>query len=134
MICRKIYETRIHGLCGTTVPGVVINCEHSQTKCSLNCSPQCAGYEEGGATQTPTAAQKKHNQEFIEYTANMPVRTEPIVPAKITPTAPVIVQNNIKNNISIPTRNNSPSSGCGCSGNSTTRGSYTTMTTASYVR
>jgi hypothetical protein len=136
MICRKIYETRTHGLCGTTLPGVAINCEHSQTKCSLNCSPQCAGYTEAGSVQTPTAAQKRHNQEFIEYAANRPAKTEPFVPSKITPAVPPIMQNNAQNNIKTnvqpPVRNNA--SGCGCSGNTAARGSYATKSTASYVR
>jgi hypothetical protein len=132
MLCRKIYETRKHGLCGTVVPGVKIDCEYSQTKCSLDCSSQCSGYEENGATQKPTTAQKRHNQEFIEYSATAPVRNTPIVPSKITPTAPAIVQNNAKQSIPQQANSNAQSSGCGCGGAS--KRSYTAATTASYVR
>jgi hypothetical protein len=134
MICRKIYGTRTHGLCGTTVPGVAITCAHSKTKCSLDCSPQCSGYEEVGSIKTPTAAQQKHNKEFVEYAANAPVRTEPILPAKITPApAPVIIHNNAKTIISAPTQNQVKSGGCGCSGDKN-RTNYASASSASYVR
>jgi hypothetical protein len=140
MICRKIYETRIHGLCGTAAPGVVINCEHSKTKCSLNCSPQCSGYEEAGSVQTPTVAQKQHNREFIEYIANAPTKTEPIKPLNRTPSlspiavSPIVVQNNAKNNLPQLNGNKPASGGCDCSGNSYTRTNYTAPAKANYIR
>jgi hypothetical protein len=137
MICRKIYETRTHGLCGTTVPGVAITCEHSKTKCSLGCSPQCAGYEESGSTKTPTKAQQNHNREFIEYAAHAPVRTEPIQPVKITPApAPALIQNNAKNILPNPSQshNRTNTGGCGCGGASKPQTNYTSIRSASYVR
>jgi hypothetical protein len=100
----------------------------------LNCSSQCSGYEEGGATQQPTAAQKRHNQEFVEYVANAPIKREPFVPSKVTPISPVIVQNNAKNIISQPANKTVQSSGCGCSGSKSAKSNYTTMSSASYVR
>jgi hypothetical protein len=147
MLCHKIYETRTHGLCGTTVPGVAITCEHSKTKCSLDCSSECAGYVESGSTKTPTAAQQQHNKEFIEYTDNVVIKAEPILPAKITPTASRIVsstasssfvQNGARDSLSTPAQSYTPSGsssgGCGCGGASKAKTNYTAPRPASYVR